>query len=44
LAEVGVVVQFETGAVGIANVADELTVLAWPSPTWTAIGVGDQPP
>jgi hypothetical protein len=37
-----VVVHVETGAVGIANVADELTVLPWPSSRWALIDVGDQ--
>jgi hypothetical protein len=37
--EVGFILHFDDGDVGIANVADELTVLTWPDALWTMWGV-----
>lgn len=39
--EVGFVLHFDDGAVGIANVADDLTALAWPDPLWSKWGVSE---
>ena len=38
-AKVGVVLHMEGGAVGIADLGDELVVTEWPSRTWSAQGV-----
>lgn len=37
--EVGFILHFDDGDVGIANVADELTVRAWPDAMWSKWGV-----
>lgn len=37
--DVGLVVRFAGAAVGVANVADELLVLPWPSPRWREMGI-----
>lgn len=37
--EVGFVLHFHDGDVGIANVADDLMVLAWHDPRWSEWGI-----
>lgn len=37
--EVGLVLGFTPGAVGIANLSDELWVMGWPAPDWEQQGV-----
>lgn len=37
--EVGFILHFHDGDVGIANIADELTVLTWPDALWSKWGV-----
>jgi len=37
--EVGFVLHFEEGSVGIANVADELTIAPWPDRSWSDWGL-----
>jgi hypothetical protein len=37
--EVGFVLHFTEGSVGIANLADDLVVNAWPDESWVAQGV-----
>jgi hypothetical protein len=37
--EVGLVLGFTPGAVGIANLSDELWVMDWPAPDWEQNGV-----
>jgi hypothetical protein len=36
----GIVLAFDTAAIGVANVADELLVAAWPSSTWSTRRIG----
>lgn len=37
--EIGLVLEFSAGSVGVANVADDLWVLSWPNPAWDEAGV-----
>jgi len=39
--EVGFILHFSDGDVGVANLADDLVIEPWPSPAWTRWGVSE---
>jgi len=42
--EIGFILHFDDGDIGIANVADRLTVLTWPDDLWSEWGVSRSDP